>query len=263
MANNYSEKRGLHVLACVEETTINRSLPDNRQKRYIMKRTLINRNAECLKSFPKRNSKFTMIELLVVITIITILAGILLPAMKSVLDKAREINCMNNLKQSVLATLSYTDDNDSWLMLYKHGWWRSLIVNGYLSESKIFTCPSFEFCPGGIPVSYNFPGYQSYKVAGKKLGIFKGPANYCMYVEHRSTDRHTYRDWGAEPPYDSWKWEINTSYPHNLWMNVAMLDGHLVKAKYTAMPNSTNAYFKTKGWYTCLSNVNPPYPGSF
>jgi len=59
--------------------------------------------------------EFTLIEMLVVTSIIEILAVLMLPAISNAGASSRAIKCLSNLKQLGVATFAYTADHDGWL----------------------------------------------------------------------------------------------------------------------------------------------------
>lgn len=58
---------------------------------------------------------FSLVELLVVISIIAILSSLLLPALKKARDKTNQAVCKGNLRQTYVLMSGYAMDNDGWL----------------------------------------------------------------------------------------------------------------------------------------------------
>lgn len=87
---------------------------------------------------------FTLVELLVVIAIIVLLAGMLMPALKSARESSKRIYCLGNLRQIGIIENQYCDDNndhyvpyyDAYLPAPNMIWAMMLVANGY-SKSEL------------------------------------------------------------------------------------------------------------------------------
>ncbi len=110
---------------------------------------------------PTNRSAFTLMELLVVITIIAVLAALLLPAVKLVRLSAQSTKCMSNLHQIGMGTACYAQDFDNSLppgYPVPSGTWQTLI-NSYMADidpGKVLVCPSASIKKGTLHYSAQF-----------------------------------------------------------------------------------------------------------
>lgn len=181
--------------------------------------------------FPGKNvstmEKFTLIELLVVISIIAILASLLLPALGRARERARAIQCVNNLKQVGIVTAMYMDDLKGYrylLWVYGKSWSGMLASAKYIRSPKEIVCPKYKVTSKDYSKTYGAEYTGADTNGGKIYTKVKTPS-----ITFMASDSWRGEDYAA--PYFALSLVTQSGcggifFDHNLTCNVLFLDGH-------------------------------------
>lgn len=154
---------------------------------------------------------FTLLELLIVIAIIVILAGLLLPALNKAKEYSKRICCVNTLGQVGKAFCMYVQDNNDYLPPYRdYGlperfWIYENPSTGFVAEylganrsntsigaiktssgiiyKSNFLCPSLAVIPPVYGYGYN---QYIYAYSSRKITRFNKPSVSCLLSEGRN-----------------------------------------------------------------------------
>ena len=232
---------------------------------------------------PRPEAAFTLIELLVVIAIISILAALLMPAVRSARNKALKAYCGSNLRQIQLGWAMYSGDHDGYLVpIYTKAsrgqpqWlWvdreHQRGVDAYVQNYDVFSCPASPLDVYGLryPTKYGINSEPSFASSQASKTAPPGPpyptdpnasrpwphefnlAHPVMTIAfidagEDSGKRSRYATSSTGAAQMSMNFPKHTGYWHDEHANFALADGHVDSA--TIEDSTDFTHYDKKGY---------------
>jgi prepilin-type processing-associated H-X9-DG protein/prepilin-type N-terminal cleavage/methylation domain-containing protein len=141
---------------------------------------------------------FTLVELLIVISVIAILAALLLPALSRARDNAKTSVCLDNLKQMGLAILmyanefeiyppGYTGPSDFTFFLSPYLGATAVVYGDEMKRSRVVECPARTIRPTSLTANYSaHPRVMVHTAYGEtpaKYGSLRRPTEVLIVAD--------------------------------------------------------------------------------
>ncbi len=199
---------------------------------------------------------FSLVELLIVISIIGLLAGMLLPVLQSARATAHSVSCQNNLKSIGGALLLYATNSRGRFPVFSDDYstsptdvnqtWVGKLLETMGDSRATFQCPTVptqgqafrdggKFDPVDFPLGYNYVG-MSYlhgdmedpsRRGGAVMSTFRKPASTIMAGDGSRTELGEGIGFliGGDPTQG--KPQYNPHHRHEGRANILFVDGHV------------------------------------
>lgn len=214
---------------------------------------------------------FTLIELLIVISIIVILAAILLPSLAKARERGKAIVCASNLKQIGSAIFMYAQDYNDYIGVWFLDTPATDALASYMftkppgyNKNIVTVCPSDQNAYLRVSGTYylddqlhgalwskwtNYWGdlYTNYSTNGPKMGLYMGTVQWPPKLGRFPAPSKAIFLVDGSRAYVVPSWETanplyGVQHRHNCSSNCLYLDGHAAGRK-----NITDAVLK-EGW---------------
>lgn len=201
-----------------------------------------------------KKKSFTLLELLIVIFIIALLAGLLMPVLNRGREKARSTQCLNNLRQLGWASSMYSQDNKSVCApgyisdsSFSTVYWFPDLIYQYFAQHKMYICPSFSYTWNMMRPMGNYPAELKFSYGRSStsdgFGYVVGATGY--YIKNENSVKRPSQmialcdsiaiNLSPESSYTFGGSGMRINFVHTRMLNAVFQDCHVESMKHTSI----------------------------